>query len=222
MPPFGTFLGEHAIESAAIDRGNGWTTIIFFLAGTLTAAAVFRVAGHVFLGLGPEEDHSTEGASSIREARETHGGGRSHVPATMFVTGLVLVIFAVGVGLIPPLHEEVRAAAYTMTDHAAYAARVLDGSHIPDVQPPRHSTPESGSLARGFGATAAALLLAAFTLSPKWDRRKQLAYMYPLRAPLNALRAIHTGHVGDYVAFLTFGVAVVGVALGLLIHLFGL
>ncbi len=32
--------------------------------------------------------------------------------------------------------------------------------------------------------------------------------------------AIHTGHMGDYVAFLTFGVAAVGLALGLLIRVF--
>jgi hypothetical protein len=33
------------------------------------------------------------------------------------------------------------------------------------------------------------------------------------------LRAIHSGHIGDYVAFLTFGVAAYGVILAFLIEL---
>jgi hypothetical protein len=61
-----------------------------------------------------------------------------------------------------------------------------------------------------------------FTLSPKWPKRKKQPYVLPIRAPLYALRAIHTGHIGDYIAFLTFGVAAVGLALGLLIRLFGM
>jgi len=222
MPPFGTFLGEHSIEAAAIKQGQWWTTVIFFLAGTFTAAAVFRVAGHVFLGRGPKEDRSTKGAKDIKEDRENRGGDGDGVPAAMFVPALVLVLLAFAVGLVPHLHEQVRASAFTMTDYAGYQARVLDGSHLPDREPERDSTPLTGSLLRSFGATAAALLLAVFTLSPKWPKRKKQPYVLPIRAPLYALRAIHTGHIGDYIAFLTFGVAAVGLALGLLIRLFGM
>lgn len=220
MPPFATFLGEHTIEEAAIHQGLWWATIIFFIAGTLTAAAVFRVAGHVFLGRGPREDRSTAGAKNIKESRETQGGG-SAVPATMFVPGLLLVLLAVAVPFAPHLLQEVRASAYTMTNAGAYQARVLDGSHLPEENPPRDSESIKGSLERSFGTTAAALALALFTLSPKWPKGKKRPYMYPIRGPLYALRAIHTGHVGDYVAFLTFGVAVAGLALGVLIRVFG-
>jgi multicomponent Na+:H+ antiporter subunit D len=36
-----------------------------------------------------------------------------------------------------------------------------------------------------------------------------------LGAPVEALRAAHSGHVGDYVAWLTVGLAVLGVAFSL-------
>lgn len=51
--------------------------------------------------------------------------------------------------------------------------------------------------------------------SPEWPKRKKRGYALPIREPLYVLRAIHTGHVGDYVAFLTFGVAAIGVVQGL-------
>jgi multicomponent Na+:H+ antiporter subunit D len=222
MPPFATFLGEHSIEEAAIHQGLWWTTIIFFLTGTLTAAAVFRVAGHVFLGRGSKHDGLTRGARKIKEFRETQGGDRSTVPAAMFVPGLVLILLAMSVTFIPHLLRQVGASVYAMTDAAQYQTRVLDGLHIADPERPEESSPMKGSLERSFAATGAALALALFTLSPKWPKSKKRPYMYLLRGPLSTLRAVHTGHVGDYVAFLTFGVAVVGLALSILIRLFGL
>jgi multicomponent Na+:H+ antiporter subunit D len=220
MPPFATFLGEHAIEDAAIRGGQWWTTIVFFLAGALTAAAVFRVTGHVFLGRGPKEDRSTRGAQNIKEERETEGGGKG-VPATMFVPALVLVLLAAALSVVPNFEEQVRASAYTMADRAGYQARVLDDMKLLDVEPANEQSPMTGSLLRSFGTVAAALLLAWFTSSPKWPERKKRPYALPLRGPLYALRAIHTGHVGDYAAFLTFGVAAIGLVLGLLIRAFG-
>ena len=220
MPPFGTFLGEHAIKDAAIHAGQWWTTIVFFLAGALTAAAVFRVAGHVFLGRGPKEDRSTQGAQNIKEERETNGGGKG-IPATMFVPALILVVLAAAVSVMPHFEEHVRASAYTMADRAGYQARVLDGMKLPDLEPAKQASPMAGSLLDSFGTVAAALVLAWLTLSPKWPERKKQPYAFPIRGPLYALRAIHTGHVGDYVAFLTFGVAAIGVVLGLLIRAFG-
>lgn len=222
MPPFATFLGEHSIETAAIRQGQSWVTIIFFLAGMLTAAAVFRVAGHVFLGRGPRDDSATQGAKDIKEHRETEGGNSEGIPPTMFVPALLLVLLAIAVGVIPHLHRQMRVAAVTMTDHGAYVARVLNGAHLPEAQLGEGSTSWTGSLARSLGATAAAILLALFALSGKWSRRKTRPHVVPLRGPLFALRAIHTGHVGDYVAFLTFGVAAVGITLLLLIRVFGI
>ena len=215
MPPFGTFLGEHGIEHAAELVHQSWVSIVFFFAGAVTAAAVFRVTGRVFFGWGPRHSAFTEGAKHIEERRETHGSGMK-TPAVMFLPAAVLVLLAIGIGVIPHLEQYSRMAAFTMADHAGYQNRVLDGSHLPDLQPQLEHSPMAGSLARSFGASATALLLAFLTLAP-WYPRKSRRYT-PLRDVMQILRAFHTGHVGDYVAFLTFGVAVFAAVLGILIQ----
>lgn len=215
MPGFGTFAGEHAIEHAAELGHQSWISVIFFFTGAVTAAAVFRVTGRVFLGWGSSRDESTAGAKHIQEHRETkdvHHG----VPAVMFLPAAVLVLLAVLVGVWPDAHEAARAAAHTMADRAGYQARVLDAAPLPDLHPQAEKTAIGGSMARSFGATAAALVMAFLTLAPYYPRKKKR--FTPLRVAMEWLRSFHTGHVGDYIAFLTFGVAVFGMVLALLVQ----
>ncbi|HVZ16982.1 MAG TPA: proton-conducting transporter membrane subunit [Terriglobales bacterium] len=214
MAPFGTFLGDHAIEHSAEITGRSWIAIVFFFAGAVTAAAVFRVAGRVFLGWGPKSDEPGSGGHGIKEERETSGNRRG-VPAVMFIPALLLLLLALAIGVIPHLEQHVRAVAFTMADRAGYQARVMDDSSLPDLEPEPESLPLAGSLARSLGATATALVLAWIALAP-WYPRKNKAFT-PLLHAMQFLRNFHTGHVGDYVAFLTFGVAVFGLVLGVLI-----
>jgi multicomponent Na+:H+ antiporter subunit D len=96
-------------------------------------------------------------------------------------------------------------AAHTFTDRLGYAATVLD--HKPIAPPPEvwHTTTSSvvwsvvtlvGAVTIGFGSVYRNRLPKSFT--------DGLTKAY---APL---RAVHSGHVGDYVAWLTFGTAVIG------------
>ena len=218
MPPFGTFLGEHTIERAAELAHQSWIDVIFFFAGAITAAAVFRVTARVFFGWGPKHDEFSGGGKHISEQRETKHSGQG-IPAVMFVPAAVLVLLALAIGIMPHVHQEARVAAFTMADHAGYQARVLDGTKLPDAKPEVEYSPLAESLARSLGATGAALGIAFLTLAP-WYPRKNKAYR-PIRSAMQVLRNFHTGHVGDYVAFLTFGVAAFGVVLGLLIKRFG-
>lgn len=215
MPPFGTFIGEHGIENAAELVHLSWVSIVFFFAGAVTASAVIRVTGRVFFGWGARHSPFTEGAKHIAEQRETQGSGKK-IPAVMFAPALVLVVLAIAIGVIPHLEHDSRIAAFTMADRAGYQARVLDGARLADLQPQPEPSPMAGSLARSFGATATALFLAYLGLAP-WFPRKDRRYM-PLRNAMRVLREFHTGHVGDYVAFLTFGVAAFAAALGILIQ----
>ena len=215
MPPFTTFVGEHGIEHAAEVVHQSWISIVFFFAGAVTAAAVLRVAGRVFLGWGPRHSPFTEGAKHIDEQRETKGASRK-VPAVMFIPAAVLVALAIAVGVMPHIGQDSRIAAFTMADRAGYQNRVLDGSHLPDLHPKVEHGSMAGSMARSFGATATALALAFLMLAP-WYPRKDRRYT-PLRDAMRVFRAFHTGHVGDYVAFLTFGVAAFAAALGILIQ----
>ena len=49
------------------------------------------------------------------------------------------------------------------------------------------------------------MAVAALALTPH-----RLGPVRALRRPLQGLRALHSGHVGDYVAWLTAGVSVIG------------
>ena len=220
MPPFGTFAGEHIVEHAAGIVHQSWISIIFFFAGAVTAAAVFRVTGRVFFGWGPRHDPFSGGGKKIKEERETKDAGHG-VPAVMFVPAAVLVLLALAIGVLPHMEQQARVAAFTMADHAGYQARVLDGASLPDREPAEEQIPMAGSLARSLGATATALLMAFLALAPWYPRKKRGAYT-PIHSAMQVLRNFHTGHVGDYVAFLTFGVAAFGVVLGLLIKTFKL
>lgn len=47
------YFGKSMLERAASDAGYGWLVPVFILSSALTAGAVLRVTGRVFLGWGP-------------------------------------------------------------------------------------------------------------------------------------------------------------------------
>ena len=215
MPGFATFRGESGIIDAAGGIGQGWVRAIFFVSGVLTAGAVLRVWGRVFRGMGKGEEAETAGARKIKEDRETtqvsHG-----IPATMFVPALALVLLAIVVGLAPGLTRAARTAAVVMQDRTGYQARVLEHAWIPVAPAHEEPAPKSESLAWSFATTAAALLLAFLSLSRYWPGRHILAR--PVALAVRGLRLVHSGHIGDYIAFLTFGAAAFGLVLAALVR----
>src|SRR5262249_56728958 len=52
LPPFGAFRGKGWIEAAGAAHGMPWITAVFIVCSVLVGAAVLRVAGGVFYGLG--------------------------------------------------------------------------------------------------------------------------------------------------------------------------
>jgi multicomponent Na+:H+ antiporter subunit D len=121
------------------------------------------------------------------------------------------------VGAIGTLTPHALQASNQFTDTHAYAATVLD-ARPPRTQPPQHVSTSAESVLWALIATAGAVGLGAFGL---WRRRLPSALREragrALVPALNGLRTLHSGHVGDYVAWLTMGTAVLGglVALGL-------
>ncbi len=217
IAPFSTFMGEVTIEDAAKTLHQDWLWMVFFVAGALTGGAVLRVLGRVFYGWGARPSRVIAGARKIDENRET--SGPPSIPGTMFVPAAVLALAAIGFSFLPGLRHQAEASAHIMTNTAAYQARVLDHAYIPyraiAAQEPSIAPHVLRSLMRG----AAAIALAAFALSSWWPHKKRAGK--PFRVGIGWLRSLHSGHVGDYVAFLTFGVAVYGLVLELLIHRFG-
>ncbi len=72
------------------------------------------------------------------------------------------------------------------------------------------------SLAHSLAATLLGLALAAWALSPYWPSEKAIPRL--VRNAASGLRQLHSGHIGDYIAYLTFGTAALLAALVLLIH----
>jgi hypothetical protein len=71
---------------------------------------------------------------------------------------------------------------------------------------------------RGFDTMGEELLLFAVGGLSLYRQRLPYRAKRGLAQALEPLRAVHSGHVGDYVAWLTFGVAAVGGLLALAIR----
>jgi multicomponent Na+:H+ antiporter subunit D len=138
----------------------------------------------------------------------------------MIFPAFLLVIAALALTLTPQLQHAALTAARTMANTYAYQARVLDAKYIPNDAAPETNSPLRPTLISSLSAMTAGLLLAGWALSPAWPTRHRA--IAPARAYMRALHSLHSGHVGDYVAFLTFGAAAFGIILGLLIHRFGM
>jgi multicomponent Na+:H+ antiporter subunit D len=209
LVPFGTALGKTLMEHAAEQAGAAWVFWVFAFASIVTAGAVLRAWGRVFLGLGPrEEEESPAEREADVEGRETRGA-RGRTPATMAIPAAALLALALGVGMWPGLGARAEEVAHTFQDREAYARTVLEGAA--PVQPP--PAPEEGpSIPVGVSLAAGAAALAALSLY-----RKRLvssgvrgAVRRSVGQALGGLRAVHSGDVEDYVAWLTLGVAVLG------------
>ena len=214
LPPFISFGGEHSIEGAALDIHQHWVPWVFFFSSVLTSGAVFRVAGRVFRGMGKGEEADTAGAKRIPEERETHGHG-GPIPGTMLGPAIALVVLALAVGLIHGVHRTALTGAAELMDHSGYAARTLESAALPVQTPEIPEHPELPSILRAIAANLAALALAWFALSNFWPSKKP--YGKAIAKIIFQVRRLHSGHVGDYVAFIVFGVAVFGGVLALLI-----
>ncbi|MBA2367201.1 MAG: NADH-quinone oxidoreductase subunit D [Actinobacteria bacterium] len=216
LPPFGTYVGKALIEEEAKLLGFAWVTSLFVFTSVLTGGALLRAAGRVFVGWGPPVEHAdvvTEREGEEQEAETV--AGRERTPAVMFVPALLLGAAAFAVPFVPGLLAGSEAAAEAFTDRAAYVEEVLGGESQPLPEAPAHAGPKSEELLPGFLSVIGALGLAAFTLGRNRlpDRWRRATWSSVGRVVVG-LRNLHSGHPGDYVAWLTLGVALLGGAFG--------
>jgi multicomponent Na+:H+ antiporter subunit D len=199
LPPFGTALGKSVTEEAAGDWGTG----LFVLVSAITGGAVLRACVRVFLGLGTRPPDAPEETTGEAEEPETLGGPLSRIPDSMLAVPAVLLAGALAVGVVPGLRTGVGHAADTFTDHHGYLVSVLYGRPMhPTPTPTPHWT--AAGLLWGLLATALAVVFAL------------LATRRPTREParwFTALRRLHSGHVGDYVAWFLVGITLLGALL---------
>jgi multicomponent Na+:H+ antiporter subunit D len=210
LPGVTAFFGKSLLDGAALERRDPWLPAVFMFSSILTGGAVLRVAGRVFMGWGAAE--RAEDVELARPAREQdeETAARDDTPPLMLIVPAVLLAGSIVIGLIPGVVPAIETAATHFHDHAAYFRWVLHGvtGHFP---PTDHTHVETYDYLYGAGATVGALALAALTLfgNPLLERIPA-ATLGPPRAALSALRGLHSGHIGDYIAWWTATAAALG------------
>jgi multicomponent Na+:H+ antiporter subunit D len=210
LPPLTTFQGKALLDEAAHGAGYGWLAIVFVVVSALTGGAVLRVAGRVWLGWGPTEGPDPAQERAAQEPVDETRDARDHTPLAMIVVPAALLALAAAVGLIPGAVPSIARMAARFTDHAAYPAWVLHAIHL-HWPIPASSHVQAEDVAYGVAAVLGALAVAGLGLFGR-PLRTALPDMLtrPATVALHGLRLLHSGHIGDYIAWWTAGASVLG------------
>ena len=209
LPPLGAFTGKALVEEAAVDVGYAWVVPVILVATVLTSGALLRAAGRIFLGRGVGAE---EAEVEIEESE--FFGAPGYTPTAVLVSATLLIAGGLVLGAVPGVVDQVQSAAAQFTDRSVYAAEVL-GRPLPT--PSAVEELEIGWAEFLLGAlTAAGSLVLGIRLLRRPrpfsypDAGRGLSGEFFLR-----LRRLHSGQLGDYVAWMVLGFAVLGGSLAL-------
>jgi multicomponent Na+:H+ antiporter subunit D len=126
----------------------------------------------------------------------------------MFLPAALLILLGIAIAGIPQLRSSAEAAGRLFTDQSAYEQAVMDNVQPakPDLAPAEELT---SSVIRGCAAGFLALLLALATVF-RTTLGRAFDFTRALELGYGRLRELHSGHPGDYVAWVSFGTAIVG------------
>jgi multicomponent Na+:H+ antiporter subunit D len=241
LPPFVSSAGHALLVDAADEAGLPWMELVVALAVVLSSGAVLRAAGRIWLGWGSsessrpdtgtaddpgeesEDQSDTAGSDGKSGAGEEHDGrerpersgqpgGRKRVPVTMVLPPLALLAIGLGLGLTSGIEEHAVAAAAAFADRASYAAGVL-GTHGSPLPPAGPAVPGSPAMSAGGVLTDLGQVLVALAVAGIALNRRATGLRRALAAGTGWLRRLHSGLVGDQVAWLAAGLALLA-ALG--------
>jgi multicomponent Na+:H+ antiporter subunit D len=212
LPPFANYSGESMIDKAAEPLGLSWISGVFVFAGALTSGAVLRIGARCFLGWGVRDGDTISAGSRKAELKPETEGARQRVPWTMWAPACVLLLGAMTIAASGSLRAGVRHHAHRMQQTTDYNALVLNGTPLPETAS-EQIEPYLDLVWKQLVAFGAAIGLALLALFPTvlGSARKSLGHALDLI--LAPLKAIHTGRIGDYVAWFLFGIAGYGIFL---------
>lgn len=214
LPPFANFFGEGLIEDSARHLGLSWVWLVFMVAGALTAGAVLRVTGRIFLGWGHVQEATSRDARHVPMKKETEEPTR-RIPVVMWLPALVLLALAAVLGPVQGLQTHLRAYAVGFMDAGGRTAYVMEGKPLPPVETPAAKPLLHSAWRPGLGM-GIALIIALWALFPDAiGRRGAHLAAKLLRAAIYPFHVVHTGRVGDYVAWFVLGFAAYAVFLSL-------
>jgi multicomponent Na+:H+ antiporter subunit D len=209
IPVVTLFFGKSLLDAAAIDGGYPWLPSIFVMSSMFTGGAVLRVAGRVFLGWGPSRRGDGRQAAQAREEEDEESAARDYTPPLMLLVPALLLLGAIVIGLIPGAVPGIEIAASHFQDHFSYIRWVLHG--IVQLAPASTSHVEGFDYAYGAGAAFGAVALAGLGLfGGALRQRLPTIVLRPVVVAVDGLRGLHSGHIGDYIAWWTAGAAALG------------
>jgi len=206
-PPFLLMIGEAGLSKAAEEITKTWVSWAFMAGGALTSAAVLRVGMHTFWGWGSEP--ITDEAAEIGELPETAEEDQrifwyQFVPAA--------ICFAVPVALAAMLGwRHVLGEASTIFSQQSGMAQLIYKGNVSSSQFAGWSEAFIGSAIRGSSAFLIAMLLALSSVfRPRLKRAFRMGAF--LESGFRPLRTLQSGHPGDYVLWISIGLASIGLA----------
>jgi multicomponent Na+:H+ antiporter subunit D len=208
-PGFATMLAEAGISRAEELAHLHGISVLFMIGGLLTGAAVFRVGIHTFLGWGsgPLTDDSAE----IGELPETSGTDR-RIHWYQFAPPALALAMAIVLPLLPRWLAILSNAAVTLAPQAigqaAYLHAVYTGKTVTLTQPFWHQALPASAI-RGAITCALAWFLACTSVF-RLKIARSLRIGPRLEGDQRILRTLQSGHPGDYVLYLTAGLALFG------------
>jgi multicomponent Na+:H+ antiporter subunit D len=139
-------------------------------------------------------------------------------PPLLFGPALALLVVGLGLAFTPGLAGRATQWAQRLQDRPARAADILQGD-VPRPAAPPAFHPGAAPYVYGAISTVGSVGFALFGLYRR--RLPALLRRAPGRLtarPADGLKALHSGVVGDYVAWLTFGAAALGGLLAVAVH----
>ncbi len=209
IPVVTLFFGKSMLDGAALSGGYPWLPAVFVISSMFTGGAVLRVAGRVFLGWGPAQSGDQHQARAGREEQDEERAPRQSTPPLMLVVPGMLLLGAIVIGLIPGAVPAIEVAASRFHDHLSYIGWVLHGRvHF---RPASTSHVEWFDYLYGAAGTLGAVALAGLGLfGGRLRRALPNALLRPVVVAVGGLRELHSGHIGDYIAWWTAGAAALG------------
>ena len=200
LPPFGTGLGKAISEEST---GSIALTALFVLVSAATGGAVLRASLRIHFGLGPRPDDNDRDTTN-GEDEEQEGRFPNRLPATMVVAIAVLLTGGLLVGTLPAVGEAVGVGAQRFLDRTGLIAQALHGAAAVPIGGVETSWTWS-AVVLGLLSAALAVVIGFVGVHFGLGRLRGA-----LKAPLHVVHRLHSGHVGDYAAWLVLGMTAVG------------
>ncbi|WP_020659593.1 complex I subunit 5 family protein [Amycolatopsis benzoatilytica] len=191
LPPFALALGKATAE----DAGPSWLLPVSALVSVATAGAVMHAGARIYFGLGAPPPRDAEDTTSGEHEEPETGRRIAGTPAVMAASAAGLLALALAAGLLPAVREWASIAGAQAADRIGYLHAVLPAlpaGAAPDPADADASWRTSGVVTGLLTASAGAAAVAF------WHRWRVPAWP--------SLHRLHSGHVGDYVAWLLAGV----------------